>query len=118
MTRNPTSPPKTFFVNSNWKVVFAAEARRQLARLPDPVVEDARDLSRSLAEDPYPSDSLRLRNNRSARRIPFYHGRHPKRKNHVALYRLIYEVFEATHTIRILRIAYRDEVTYSGFDRW
>jgi hypothetical protein len=69
-----------------------------------------------LAVDRYPPDSLTLRKNRNARR--FYWGRHPRRKNPVALYRLIYEVFDANRTIRILRIAYRDEITYSGFDRW
>jgi len=31
---------------------------------------------------------------------------------------LIYDVFDATRTVRILRIACRDEVTYSDFDRW
>jgi hypothetical protein len=47
-----------------------------------------------------------------------YWGRHPKRGNHVPLYWIIYEVFDATRTVRILRIAYRDEITCSGFDRW
>lgn len=91
---------------------------RETERLPDPVRREAQDLIHELAIDPYPPESLRLRKSRNSRRIRFYWGRHPKRRNHVALYRLIYEVFDATRTIRILRIAYRDEITYSGFDRW
>jgi mRNA-degrading endonuclease RelE of RelBE toxin-antitoxin system len=91
---------------------------RETEKLPDPVRREAQDLILELASDPYPPDSLRLRNSRNSRRIRFYWGRHPRRKNPVALYRLVYQVFDATRTIKILRIAYRDELTYSGFDRW
>ena len=91
---------------------------RETKELPVAVQRDAQDIISGLKEDPSPPDSRRLRKNRNVRRIRFYHGKHPKRKNHVALYRLIYEIFEATQTVKILRIAYRDQLTYRGFDRW
>ena len=97
---------------------FSPRVIRETERLPDAVCREAQDLIPELAVDPYPPESLKLRKSRNSRRIRFYRGSHPNRRNHVALYRLIYEVFDATGTVRILRIAYRDEITYSGFDRW
>lgn len=102
----------------NWKIVLPQKVIRETAELPTSVRLEAHDIITGLEEDPRPADSLPLRKNRNARRIAFYFGRHSTRNNHVALYRLIYEVFPATRTVKVLRIAYRDDLTYSGLDKW
>src|SRR5258708_26060133 len=101
---NPIYPSKSSGKHGDWKIVLQHRVIRETEKLPDPVRREAQDLILELAIDPYPPESLRLRKSRNSRRIRFYWGRHPRRRNPVALYRLIYEVFDATKTVRILRI--------------
>jgi mRNA-degrading endonuclease RelE of RelBE toxin-antitoxin system len=103
---------------SNWNVVYKNRVRRQLAELPDQVFQEARDSINGLTEDPLPFNAKRLRKNRNTYSIRLWYGPHPSRKRYTLLYRLIYRVFESSRTVEILRIAKRDEATYSGFDRW
>jgi len=86
--------------------------------LPEPVRQEVKDIVADLAENPEPEFARRLRKNRDIWRIRFYEVQHPAGTKQIPLYRLIYRTYPASRTIVLLRIARRDDETYSGLDRW
>lgn len=85
-----------------WSLRVANGAKRALRALPE---HDRRDISvalRSLADDPYPDDSIALRGHDRYRRLK------------VPPFRVLYRV--GNNTVYILRIEKRTGRTYRGFN--
>jgi mRNA-degrading endonuclease RelE of RelBE toxin-antitoxin system len=101
-----------------WRVVIPSQAIRQVADLPEAVRLEVKDILADLAENPEPEFARRLRKNRDIWRIRFYEVQHPTSGRPIPLYRLIYRTYPASRKIVLLRIARRDDETYSGLDRW
>lgn len=88
-----------------WRLRYASVVKRQLREV------DSGDVRRRIAEiltdlqnDPFPSDSLRLRGTRDDYRI------------RVEPYRIIYRVHRSHGVVRILRVEVRSERTYRGYN--
>jgi len=101
-----------------WRVVIPANVVRQVTALPEAVRLEVKDILADLPENPEPEFARRLRSNRDIWRIRSYEVQHPTRGRQIPLYRLIYRTYPASRTIVLLRIARRDDETYSGLDRW
>lgn len=101
-----------------WRVVVPGKVVRQVTGLSEAVRLEVKDILADLAENPEPEFARRLRKNRDIWRIRFYEVQHPTRGRQIPLYRLIYRTYPASRTIVLLRIARRDDETYSGLDPW
>jgi ParE toxin of type II toxin-antitoxin system, parDE len=81
--------------------------------VPESIAAEVEDILEGLREDPYPPDSIPLRNYKRIRRIRFHWFAQTPEKWR-ALYRIIYSVSEQDRTVDVLRVRRRDKNTYLG----
>ena len=89
---------------ARWRVDYLPAARKQLSRLRQPVFNQIRAAIRSLADDPFPADSIEMRGKGQ--------GLHRMR---VGTYRVVYRVQAEQVRVLVIRVGHRRDV-YSGWE--
>ena len=87
---------------SAWRVVLTSSGRSELKQLAKGLRDEAKRLIRDLAEEPFPSDAVKLRGFADYYRIRLRHN-----------YRIVYRVRSRQRLIVVSRVRHREDA-YSG----